>query len=60
MKQDIPDGGKYDRFIDLSSGKMIKDHKGKEYASRSPQFNRKKYPHLSEKEFTNRKLNRKD
>ena len=55
QKQEHPDGGKYDRFIDATTGKYVEDHTGKHFASRSPQFNRKQYPHLSEREFTNRK-----
>lgn len=55
-KQRFPDGGKYDRFIDVRTGKEVVDHKGERFASRSPQFNRKKYPYLSDREFQNRKL----
>jgi hypothetical protein len=31
------------------------DEAGKDYASRSPQFDRKKYPWLSDKEFSTKK-----
>ena len=47
--------GKYNQFLDARSGKVIKDIDGNHFASRSPQFNRKAYPYLSEKEFVTKR-----
>ena len=46
--------GKHAGFIDLASGNQ-KEARGNEFASRSPAFNRKKYPYLSEREFRKKK-----
>jgi hypothetical protein len=35
----------------MTSGKYVDDHKGNQFASKSPHFNRKKYPYLSDREF---------
>ena len=55
-QQAHPDGGKYDRFIDVRTGKYVEDYTGEHFASRNPHFNRRKYPYLSDREFQNRKL----
>ena len=51
-------GSKASRFIDVTTGEYKYDKQlgeDSEFASRSPVFNRKKYPYLSEKEFTTKR-----
>ena len=54
-KIDPYSNGKYNKFLDATSGKIVKDREGNQFASRSPQFNRKAYPYLSEKEFVTKR-----
>ena len=52
QKQKAKDDGKYNRFVD-KRGQAFDNSEA--FASRSPDFNKKKYPYMSEKEFRKKK-----